>query len=143
MAVFLLLYFLQSVVPSNTHFTLFCDNMVTINSWAIGRSRNFHVNEQFKALFQLLQINHWSLRLKYIPSHLNQADPPSRGQPLSSSELPNFQLPSSLSSFLTRCSPTLLHTPLYQQHFSNSEIQTEPILPEQTLNSCDNYVFFS
>ena len=78
---------------SETRLKIYCDNTVVSDGWRIGRSRNTHVNDIFKTIYQLLDQRQLQLQLQYIPSTQNPADKPSRGISLTQPQLPFFPLP--------------------------------------------------
>ena len=70
------------VVEHGQHnlYKLHCDNRVVVNGWPRGRSHNRHVNATFRRLHDLSEQTHSRFIIHYVPSALNPADGPSRGQ---------------------------------------------------------------
>ena len=61
-------------------YRIYCDNWVVVDGWHKGRSHNRHINLTFHCLHILAEQTGCKFHTRYVPSELNPADGPSRGQ---------------------------------------------------------------
>ena len=106
-------------IGPGSRFKVYGDNRGVIKGWWSGRSHNYQVNEVFKRIHTLLNINRCQVFTRYVSSASNPADQPSRGIfPQNSEILPPVDYSPELEPFI------LAHDhPSYGIHrqFNNNE----------------------
>ena len=98
----LLTLFVLSSGSDSTHFKVYGDNKGVVEGWWKGRSRNKQTNMVFRRIHDILEAQHCTIHMRYIPSKQNPADEPSRGvYPPITCLLPSIPIPPELHSLIT------------------------------------------
>ncbi|KAE8235417.1 hypothetical protein A4X06_0g9876 [Tilletia controversa] len=76
------------------------DNQGVIGAFRFGRCRGRQANTVLKRIVNLERAHKFELRIKYVPTAINPADGPSRGECPPGPMLPTFNIPAPVQPFL-------------------------------------------